>query len=300
MPMPSFMRHAVSLLSGVTVASSILAAPVFAAETIDPQPAAFADMPACKALRQKHPELVGKDLKVGLGGYTKGWEAPAEDDPSRLEGHDPSLFDRIGACLGMKPTYQAGSFNVLLTSIGSGRADIGPMLYVTEERMKQVAFIASVQVRDGSIVAKGNPKKLTSLDDLCGATVASAAGAYEATKLVPEQSKKCQDAGKSPIDLLLVQNTDNSIQAVRSGRADVYLTEYGSSKQIAKADPTLETAFTVDLPIMVGFPVAKENSPVKEPVFEAMKIIQETGIHKKLLDFWGQGADGERPVEIRG
>jgi polar amino acid transport system substrate-binding protein len=298
--MTTAIRRFTALLGGAATLALALSAPVQAAETIEPGAKAFAEMPACKALQETHKALVGKELKVGLGGYTKGWEAPAEDDPSRLEGHDPSLFDRIGGCLGMTPTYQTGSFNVLLTSINSGRADIGPMLYVTEERMKQVTFIASVQVRDGSIVAKGNPKKLTSIDGLCGMTVASAAGAYEATKLIPEQSKVCVDAGKPAIDLLLVQNTDNSIQAVRSGRADIYLTEAGSAGQIVKTDDTLETAFTVDLPIMVGFPVAKEKGDIRDAVFAAMKIIQETGVQKKLLDFWGQGADGERPVEIRG
>ncbi|MBB3999061.1 transporter substrate-binding domain-containing protein [Aureimonas pseudogalii] len=298
--MPTAIRRFTAFFGGAATLAFAIAAPVQAAETIEPSAKAFAEMPACKALQETHKSLVGKELKVGLGGYTKGWEAPAEDDPSRLEGHDPSLFERIGGCLGMTPTYQTGSFNVLLTSINSGRADIGPMLYVTEERMKQVTFIASVQVRDGSIVAKGNPKKLTSLDSLCGMTVASAAGAYEATKLIPEQSKVCVDAGKPAIDLLLVQNTDNSIQAVRSGRADIYLTEAGSAGQITKTDDTLETAFTVDLPIMVGFPVAKEKGEIRDAVFAAMKIIQETGVQKKLLDFWGQGADGERPVEIRG
>lgn len=298
--MPTALCRFTTRLGAAAALALVLAAPIRAAETIEPTAKAFAEMPACKALQETHKSLVGKELKVGLGGYTKGWEAPAEDDPSRLEGHDPSLFDRIGGCLGMTPSYQSGSFNVLLTSINSGRADIGPMLYVTEERMKQVSFIASVQVRDGSVVAKGNPKKLTSLGSLCGATVASAAGAYEATRLVPDQSKACQDAGKPTVDLLLVQNTDNSIQAVRSGRADIYLTEAGSAEQIVKTDKTLETAFTVDLPIMVGFPVAKENKDMREAVFAAMKIIQETGVQKKLLDFWGQGAEGERPVEIRG
>ena len=297
--MPFMTRHAALLFGGIAALAMTFSS-AKAGETIQPDGKAFAEMDACKALREKNPDLVGKDLKVGLGGYTKGWEAPSEEDPSKLEGHDPSLFDRIGGCLGMTPTYQTGSFNVLLTSIGSGRVDIGPMLYVTEERMKQVTFIASVQVRDGSIVKKGRASEFTSPMDLCGKTVASAAGAYEANTFVPEQSKACEKAGKPKVELLLVQNTDNSIQAVRSGRADIYLTEAGSAGQIVKSDPEVETAMTIDLPIMVGFPTAKDKSEIRDAVFEAMKIIQSTGVQKKLLDYWGQGADGERPVEIRG
>jgi polar amino acid transport system substrate-binding protein len=270
------------------------------ADDIKPSASDFGSMAECKALQTKYPSLVGKKLTVGLGGYTKGFESPAEDDPSKIEGLDPSLFDRLGGCLGFTHDYQNGSFNVLLTSISSGRADIGPMLYVTDARLQQIAFVASVQVQDGSVVKKGNPKKITSMDSLCGLTVAAAAGTYEATKLVPEQTEKCTAAGKPAVDMLTVQNTDNSIQAVRSGRADIYLTEAGSARALAKADPTLESAFTVDLPIMVGFPIAKTNTVLRDAVLDALQVIQKTGAEKKLLDFWGQGGDAERPAVAKG
>jgi polar amino acid transport system substrate-binding protein len=270
------------------------------ADDIKPGASEFAGMAECKALQTKYPAFVGKKLVVGLGGYTKGFEAPSAADPSIIEGLDPSLFDRLGGCLGFTHEYQNGSFNVLLTSISSGRADLGPMLYVTEARLKQIAFVASVQVQDGSVVKKGNPKKITTVDSLCGVTVAAAAGTYEATKLVPEQSEKCTAAGKPIVEMLTVQNTDNSIQAVQSGRADIYLTEAGSAREIVKADPTLETAFTVDLPIMVGFPIAKDNTQLRDAVLDAMQVIQKTGVQKKLLDFWGQGGDAERPAVSKG
>ncbi|ADU67390.1 transporter substrate-binding domain-containing protein [Pantoea sp. At-9b] len=285
-------------LSGTMLAG--LSSAHAATDPITPTASDFAAMAQCKTLQTKYPSLKGKDLVVGLGGYTKGFEAPSENDPSIIEGLDPSLFERISSCLGAKHSYQNGSFNVLLTSIASGRADIGPMLYVTDERLKQIAFVASVQVQDGSVVAKGNPKKINSVDDLCGKTVAAAAGTYEANKLVPEQSAKCSAAGKPEVSMLMVQNTDNSIQAVKSGRADVYLTEAGSARAIAKADGTLDSAFTVDLPIMVGFPIAKDNATLRSAVLDAMKVIQESGAQKKLLDYWGQGGSAERPVVARG
>jgi len=286
-------------LAAVFGAGLMAASPAMADESISPDAKDFAAMAQCKALQTKYADLAGKPLKIGLGGYTKGWEAPAEDDPSHLEGYDPSVFRRIGACLGMTPEYQNGSFNVLLTSIGSGRVDTGPMLYVTEARMKQVAFLASVQVRDGSVVKAGNPEHIQSMDDLCGKTVAAAAGTYEATKLVPDQTEACKAAGKPAVDMLMVQNTDNSIQAVRSGRADIYLTEFASAKAISETDKSLEQAFTIDLPIMVGLPVAKDKTEIQNALLDAMKVLQSTGVQEKLLDFWGQGAGGARPVELK-
>lgn len=286
------------LVSGLT--GTVFSLSAQAADTVKPSASDFGAMAQCKTLQAKYPSLVGKDVVVGLGGYTKGFEAPSAADPTVIEGLDPSLFDRIGGCLGFKHTYQNGSFNVLLTSISNGRADIGPMLYVTPERLKQIAFVASVQVQDGSVVAKGNPKKIMTADDLCGKTVAAAAGTYEATKLVPEQTAKCKAAGKPEVNMLMVQNTDNSIQAIKSGRADIYLTEAGSAREIAKADPAFTTAFTVDLPIMVGFPIAKDNTVMRNAVLDSMKVIQVSGAQKKLLDYWGQGAGAQRDAVDKG
>ncbi|MEZ3501411.1 transporter substrate-binding domain-containing protein [Pantoea sp. KPR_PJ] len=290
----------IALFISGTLLAGLASAHAASTDPVTPTASDFAAMAQCKALQTKYPSLKGKDLVVGLGGYTKGFEAPSAQDPSVIEGLDPSLFARISSCLGATHSYQTGSFNVLLTSISSGRADIGPMLYVTDERLKQIAFVASMQVQDGSILAKGNPRQIARVDDLCGKTVAAAAGSYEANKLVPEQSARCTAAGKPEVSLLMVQNTDNSIQAVKSGRADIYLTEAGSARAIASADPSLESGFTVDLPIMVGFPIAKENTTLRSAVLEAMKIIQASGAQKKLLDYWGQGSAAERPVVERG
>ena len=149
-----------SLMLAAAVATIGWAGAARAADT----PAAFGATPACKALREKYPALAGKELSVGLGGYTIGFEAPSAADPTKIEGLDPDLFDYMGACLGFKPVYQNGSFNILLTSIMSGRLDMGPSLYVTEPRIKQVAFVSSFAVIDGSVVRKGNPKNLTSLE----------------------------------------------------------------------------------------------------------------------------------------
>lgn len=297
------MKKALRLAVWMTGFTGIMLSSLSAAQAADgitPSAKDFAGMAQCKALQTKYPSLVGKKVVVGLGGYTKGFEAPSAKDPSVIEGLDPSLFDRLGGCLRFTHTYQNGSFNVLLTSITNGRADIGPMLYVTDARLKQIAFVASVQVQDGSLVAKGNPKNIHTVADLCGKTVAAAAGTYEAATLIPQQDAICKKEGKPEINMLMVQNTDNSIQAIKSDRADIYLTEAGSAREVAKADGSLQTAFTVDLPIMVGFPIAKDNTVMRSAVLDAMKVIQDSGAQKKLLDHWGQGSSAERPAVDKG
>ena len=287
-----------SLTPILAAAACIVAIGVVQPAHAQPTAAAFSAGDTCKALRVKYPTLVGKTLTAGLGGYTAGFEAPSAEDPAKIVGLDPDLFEYMGACLGYTHIFQNTAFSVLLTSITSGRVDIGPSLYVTPPRLKQVAFISSFAVIDGSVVAKGNPKKLTSMDSLCGATVAAAAGTYEAVSLVPPASDACEKAGKPKIGMLLLQNTDNSIQAVQSGRADIYLTADSDAQALAKGAIGLDTAFTIDLPILNGFPIDKANTVLIGATLDAMTAIQAAGIEKALLQTWGQGATSERPATV--
>ncbi len=169
-------------------------------------------MPACKALQAKYPSLVGKKVVVGLGGCTKGFEAPSADDPSVIEGLDLPVrphrrLPRLHARVSERLLQRAAHLDL------EGARRYRPDALRHRGALKQIAFVASVQVQDGSVVKKGNPKALTSLDSLCGAMAAAAAGTYEATKLVPEQTEACTKAGKLAVEMLTVQNTDNSIQA---------------------------------------------------------------------------------------
>ncbi|WP_201742267.1 transporter substrate-binding domain-containing protein [Mangrovicoccus ximenensis] len=269
-----------------------------ASEELKPAPSDFAEMEACQGLRTKYPELSGKTLTVGLGGYNMGFQQPVDGNPDDLEGLDPDMLDRLGACLGFDYEFQLGAFNVLVTSIMSGRLDIGPSIYVTPARSEQVAFVSSYQVVDGSVVPKGNPKNLQSVDDLCGMTISAAAGTYEATTLAPEQTEKCLAADKPAVDVLLVQNTDNAIMAVQAGRADIHLTSGAVAAGLARADERLEQAFYVDLPIRSGYPIAKENTMLQNAVLDGIKVIQETGVQKLIMDKWGQGGEAQRPAEL--
>lgn len=269
-----------------------------ASEELKPAPADFVDMPACVALREKYPDIAGTTLAIGLGGYNMGFQQPVADNPEDLEGLDPDMFDRLAACLGFDYGFQLGAFNVLITSITSGRLDMGPSIYVTPARQEQVAFVSSYQVVDGSVVPTGNPKNLQSVGDLCGMTISAAAGTYEATTIAPEQTEKCLAEDKPAVDVLLVQNTDSAILAVQSGRADIHLTSGAVAAGLANADPKLEQAFTIDLPIRNGYPIAKDNATLQNAVLEGIQIIQETGVQKLIMNKWGQGGEAQRPVEL--
>ena len=141
-------------------------------------------------------------------------------------------------------------------------------------------FVSSFSVIDGSVVAKGNPKQITSTDSLCGLRVVAPAGTYEANTLVPSVSATCKQEGKKAVTLVLA---DQAVAAMQAGRGDIYLTALSDVESIAKQTSSLQTGFSISLPILNGFPMAKSDTTLANAILGGMKVIQAQGLEQPLL-----------------
>lgn len=253
--------------------------------------------PACHGVRSRHPALVGQDLTIGLGGYAQGFEMPDARDPAHIIGFDPDMYDALDACLGTHHHFLVTSFTILVASIGSGRVDIGSLLYVTPERARRVSFVSVMHVVDGTIVRRDGVK-LRTLQDLCGHVVAASAGAYEAVTLVPEQSSRCIAAHRPAIAIMLVQNADAALQSLKTRRADIVFAARPQAMAAAASDPALVFGFTVNLPITAGYPLAQSNAMLGAATLDAFRIIQATGLERRALARWGLDPDAEQPASL--
>ncbi len=250
---------------------------------------------ACTSLRTQYPSVAGHHFVIGLAGFTAGFEAPEANDPSKIVGIDPDLFTYLGQCLGFTYDLQNSTYSALIPALESGRVAMGPSLYVTTSRLKEVNFVSSFSVIDGSVVAKGNPKQITSTDSLCGLRVVAPAGTYEANTLVPSVSATCKQEGKKAVTLVLA---DQAVAAMQAGRGDIYLTALSDAESIAKQTSSLQTGFSISLPILNGFPMAKSDTTLANAILGGMKVIQAQGLEQPLLTKWGFGAQSQRPAAL--
>lgn len=260
----------------------------------------LADHPDCKALREAYPELSGKTLINAINPHTPGYEALDPNDPSKYVGFDIDLGESIGMCLGFDVEYKAVNFASLLATVQAGQADMSISdVYATSERAKAADFITYSKVFDGVLVAKGNPKGISGINDsMCGATAAENTGFVE-VPLLEEQSKKCVAAGKDPVEIQLYDNNAVCIQAILSGRADTYINDVNTVDQAVKAYPDkLEKATAVTLPYQIGIAVPKDNVRFRTAILEGLKVVQKTGVQKELLEKWGLGANAQVEPEI--
>jgi polar amino acid transport system substrate-binding protein len=250
--------------------------------------AALTSSPACTQLRAQHPDLAGKKLTNAINPHTPGYESISVADPTKYEGFDIDLGEAIGACLGFTVGYLPVSFEALLPTLQSGQANfVISDIYATKERAASADFITYSKVFDGVLVAKGNPKHLTGIDDsLCGTTTALNKGFVE-VPLVEAQSTKCTAEGKPAAQTALYDNNADCAQAILAGRADSYINDVNTVNRFVKDQPDkLDRATAVTLPYSIGIAVPKGNTELGGAFTAALNEIQHSGLQTTLSRKW--------------
>jgi polar amino acid transport system substrate-binding protein len=176
----------------------------------------------------------------------------------------------------------------LLPTLSSGQANfVISDIYATRERAASADFITYSKVFDGVLVAKGNPKKLTGIDDsLCGTTTALNKGFVE-VPLVAAQSAKCTAEGKPAAQASLFDNNADCVQAILAGRADSYINDVNTVTRFVKDQPDkLDRATAVTLPYSIGIGVPKDNTAIRAAFTGALTEVQRSGLQATLSKKW--------------
>ncbi|MHB1608509.1 MAG: ABC transporter substrate-binding protein [Acidiferrobacter thiooxydans] len=243
----------------------------------------------CNALQHKYPEFRGKTLTQALTPYTPGYESLNPKNPTQYMGFDIDLAKSIGDCLGFKIRYKPVAFDALLPTLQAGRASfVMSDIYATKERARAANFITYAKVFDGTLVAKGNPLKITGINtSLCGHTVAENTGFVE-VPLVQGVAKKCVAVKKPAPRILLFDNNADCFESLLTGRANAYFNDANTINHAVAANPNkLMNAGNMRLPFYVGLAVPKDNGTMLNAFKGALTAVQKAGSEKKLLVKWG-------------
>ncbi|MEU3511297.1 ABC transporter substrate-binding protein [Streptomyces longwoodensis] len=237
-------------------------------------------------------------VKVG----TNAEYAPMEyQEGGKIVGVDPDIAAALGEKLGVTFQFTSGSFDGLITSLNSGRYDVA-ISSITDTPARQngldesgkklgpgVDFVDYFKAGTAVYVQKGNPKKINSIEDLCGQTAAVQRGTtYE--QALQKQSKSCTDGGKKKITIESFDNDTEAQTRVKSGGAVAGVNDYPVAVDLArKADGG--NAFQVVGEQVdagpFGIAVNKDNKELTSALEAAVNAIIEDGTYKKILDKWG-------------
>lgn len=236
-------------------------------------------------------------IKVG----TDAAYAPMEyEEGGQIVGVDPDIAAALGKELGVKFQFTSGTFDGLISSLNTGRQDI-VMSSMSDTKARQqglddkgkktgegVDFVDYFTSGVSLLVKKGNPAKITSLDDLCGKKVAVQRGTiYEDT--FKAQAAKCTKSGKGALTIEAFDTDAEAQTRVKSGGAVADLNDYPVAAHIAKTaggGNDFEVAGGQTDAGPFGIAVDKDNVQLRDALKDALNAIIKNGEYAKVLEKW--------------
>jgi polar amino acid transport system substrate-binding protein len=247
---------------------------------------ARADEAACEPakLASKYPGLVGKTIKVGQDGESVPFSTRDPKDFTKLVGLDADLAQATFACIGVPMQFQIGTWAGLIPAAMSGQIDVmwDTLLY-TPERAKKLDFVVYMKAT-GMLVAKGNPKNIHALGDLCGLTSTTTLGTTQEAML-RDASSKCVAAGKPAVNIITSTDMPSGMRLVQNARADlVSVNKFVGDSMVAANPTTMESAFDVVTGAKIAVGTAKGNTDLVKALREGLAAIRASGAEKAIYE----------------
>jgi polar amino acid transport system substrate-binding protein len=248
---------------------------------------ARADDAACEPakLATKYPGLVGKTIKIGQDGESVPFSMRDPKDFSKLIGLDADLAQATFACIGVPMQFVIGTWAGLIPAAMAGQIDImwDTLLY-TPERAKKLDFVVYMNAATGMLVAKGNPKNIHAVGDLCGLTSTTALGTTQEAML-RDASSKCVAAGKPAVNIITSTDMPSGLRLVQNARADlVAVNKFVGDSMVAANPTTVESAFDVITGAKIAVGTAKGNPDLVKALRDGLAAIRASGAEKAIYE----------------
>ncbi len=211
------------------------------------------------------------------------------------QGFDIDLANALGSALGVKIVIRKAQFDGILAGINAGRFDFAMSAFTdNSQREKGNDFVTYFKAGTSIGVKRGNPKKISSQNDLCGLRVGAEKGTIQATALTATKDDdgnltlkgNCLKAGKkAPIPVLLPDQAGVN-SAVVGGRADAFTGDtpvvvYQGTLEDGQIELAGQT--TDEAPYGIAF---KKGSPLVDVFHKAVTQLIADGTYTKIINTW--------------
>jgi polar amino acid transport system substrate-binding protein len=256
--------------------------------------------PACAAVQAKYPGVVGRKISVGIAPTIPGYETIDPKDPNKIVGFDVDLLAAVSACAGYRTSFAKADFQTLVPSLQAGRINmVMSNLIASSARAQQVNFVIYQKDEEALIVAKGNPKAIKEVSDLCGQRLAVFPGTVQAGA-AQTQSAACTAAGKPAIKINTYTDFNGCLQGVLNGRSDAFINPVSVVAQtVAKYPSRLSgTGPIVEFRSLIGMAFNQSETDLRDANLAALKAVQATGAQKALFTTWKQDPGDQADAQL--
>ena len=200
----------------------------------------------------------------------------------KIVGIDAEVAEAIATKLGLTLRIDDIDFNAIISTVSSGRADMGMAgMTVTEERMESVNFSTSyatgVQV---IIVKEGSP--ITSVDDLFDDGAFYNIGVQESTTGDIYTSEELEDEGLA--EIYRYRRGADAVQALVTDRVDCVIIDNEPARAFVAVNPgliILDTEYAVE-EYAIAF--SKSNTALRDAVDGALRELIADGTVQRIVD----------------
>ena len=256
-----------------------LVAATLAFQTIDAHAACEPDKVATK-----YPKLAGRMITVGQDGESPPFSFRDPKNFDTLIGLDADMARSVFACIGVPVEFKTGNWSGLIPATMAGQIDVmwDTLLY-TPERAKRLDFISYMNSATGALVAKGNPKNIRSLDDLCGLRANANLGTTQEA-ILREAERKCQVAGKPEVEVITSTDMPSGLRLLENGRADAVLTNRFLADRRAAGSMSVEVAFSLVTDAIIAAGTAKGNDDLAKAIQDGIGELRQNGSLKTIYE----------------
>jgi polar amino acid transport system substrate-binding protein len=223
-------------------------------------------------------------------------------DGHTVVGMDPDLVKALAAVMGMKANVVNATFDSIIPGLAAGKYDMGASSFTdTKEREKTVDFVDYANVGESFYTKTSGGTSISTIDDICGKSVAVEKGTTEQTD-AQTQSAKCTKAGKGAVKLLVFPDQNGANLAVSSGRAQLgFADQPVAAYQVKKTNGEFKLVGAAFATAPYGLAIPK-SSHLAPAVLAALKEIMSNGTYSSILNHWGlqQVAISPSAVKIDG
>ncbi|NUR90466.1 MAG: ABC transporter substrate-binding protein [Nonomuraea sp.] len=244
------------------------------------------------SLAAQVPDAIKSDGKL-LIGSDASYPPNESVDPAtqKIVGWDVDLGNAVAQKLGLTAEFQNAGFDTIIPGIQSGKYEMGISSFTdNKEREKVVDFVTYYSAGTSWATLKGNPKQVNP-EDACGKNIGVQQGTVQVDD-INARSKKCEDAGKPKINVVVrKQQTEVNADLV-SGKIDGMLADSPIvGYAVKQTGDKLEIMGQAYDTAPYGFAVGKNSGTMKDAVLGALKALMADGTYKQILDKYGV-ADG--------
>ena len=199
-------------------------------------------------------------------------------DPNQAVGFDVEGARAVAKAFGLQLQVRNTGFDALIPDLSAGRCDIvWTALFISQKRLAVADAVPYMTTGHVIMVAKGNPKGIKSLDDLCGKKVSIQTGGLVEQR-INEQSKACTSAGKPAIQIAGYPKVADEFQQIVVGRVDaVWETDTAVSDWMLKKPGQYEVGFAMPKSETYGIYFEKNKPDLQTALTKALAAVKADG-----------------------